>query len=342
MVTGIIKDPLYLEHDMGPAHVESPARLKAIYEMLEKDFSVPLTLISPRKAKEQHLYLIHSSEYVRMIKETAGKERVILDLDTSTSARSYDAAVLAAGGVLQSVDAIMNHQINNGFALIRPPGHHAEASKAMGFCIFNNIAVAAAYLEKNYGIKRILIVDWDLHHGNGTQNSFYSSDNVLYFSTHQFPCFPGTGRWSEIGQGSGKGYTVNVPLFTGKNDQDYLFIFQKILAPIAAKFQPEFILVSAGFDIHKNDPLGGMLVSDEGFGALTSELLLMARKYSQGRLLFALEGGYSLDGLSGGVKQVLLQLSNEDLKPPPEAQPNPVTTQETASVIEILQDFWLL
>lgn len=340
MRTGIVKDWQYTEHNMGAFHVENPKRIEAIYHMVEKEISFPLLEIKPRPAKEEEIQTVHSPSYIKAIKETSGKERVHLDPDTATSSRSYEVALLAAGGLLEAIDLIMDGKIKNGFALVRPPGHHAETSRAMGFCLFNNVAVGAEYLIKKHGLKRILIIDWDLHHGNGTQHSFYDRNDVLYFSTHQFPHYPGTGYWDETGQGNGEGFTVNVPLSSGKTDEDYLFAYRKILSPIAALFKPEFILVSAGFDIYKADPLGGMNISDEGFGALTSEFLDSAKDFSKERILFTLEGGYDLNGLREGVKQVLLQLSGEAKKPEIEDKISSITERELTPVFETQKKYW--
>jgi acetoin utilization deacetylase AcuC-like enzyme len=277
---------------------------------------------------------------VNTIKSTAGKEHVQLDPDTSTSEKSWEVACLAVGGVLNAIDSIMAGKIQNGFALVRPPGHHAEASQAMGFCLFNNIGIGAAHLIQKHGLKRILVVDWDLHHGNGTQNSFYDSAEVLYFSTHQFPHYPGTGHWNEVGKGKGEGFTVNVPLRAGKTDGDYLHIFQQILRPITSEYKPQFILVSAGFDIYEGDPLGGMQITKQGFAALAAELLDLAAEFSQKRLLCALEGGYDLQGLHDGVEQVLHQLAGEASKPSIEPILSSATDQELAPVAEIQKKYW--
>jgi len=340
MKTGIVKDWRYLDHDMGAYHPESPKRIEVIYQMIEKEIKFPYLEVVPRPAKEEEIELVHSPSYVKIINQTTGQTRVFLDPDTSTSARSYETALLATGGLLKALDLIIEGKIANGFALIRPPGHHAEASRAMGFCIFNNVAVGAEYLLKNRNFKRVLIVDWDLHHGNGTQNSFYSRKDVLYFSTHQFPYYPGSGDFDEVGEKEGKGYTVNIPLSTGKTNEDYLYIYKKILSPVAAAFKPEFILVSAGFDIYGGDPLGGMNITEEGFGALAAELLSLAKKYSQDRILFALEGGYSLSGLARGVKSVLFQLSGEAKQPPLKPAASPLIERELAPVFEIQKDYW--
>jgi len=341
MKTGIVKDWRYLEHNMGEGHPESPERIRAIYEMLEEEKGLAsLPLIAPRPATEKEVALIHTQEYVEQIKETAGRERVHLDPDTSTSPRSYEVALLAAGGLLEAADRIMAGKVRNAFALVRPPGHHAEASQAKGFCIFNNIAIAAQYLVEKWGLRRILIVDWDLHHGNGTQNAFYSRDDILFFSTHQFPHYPGTGHWSEVGEGKGEGFTVNVPLAPGKTDDDFLFIYRKLLSPIAAAYKPEFILVSAGFDIFAGDPLGGMEVSVKGFGAMASELMNLADKTAQGRLLLTLEGGYNLFGLQDGVKSVLLALSGQRPESPAKLSISASLEPELAPVIKVQKAFW--
>ena len=340
MKTGIVKDMRYMEHNMGDFHPESPKRIEAIYQMIEKDISFPYLTIEPRAATEEEIQWVHTSSYVSKIKATSGKERVALDPDTSTSARSYEVALLAAGGVLKAIELILQGKVQNGFAFIRPPGHHAEASRAMGFCLFNNVAVGAEYLLRKHNHKRILIVDWDLHHGNGTQNSFYDRNDVLYFSTHQYPHYPGTGHWSETGQGDGKGFTINIPLSPGKTDNDYLYIFEKLLSPIAEKFQPDFILVSAGFDIYEGDPLGGMQITAEGFGALAHALMRLADKHCKDRLLFALEGGYNLLGLSTGSKEVLLQLSGQKKSSGIQPDASQAAQRELQPIFENLKKFY--
>ena len=342
MRTGIIMDKRYMEHDMGAFHVENPKRLEIIYDMIEKEISFPFLKIEPRLANQDEIEMIHTPSYINSIRETAGKESVILDPDTSTSARSNEVALLAAGGVLNAIDLIMEKRIQNVFALIRPPGHHAESSHAMGFCLFNNIAIGAEYLLKKHRLQRVLIIDWDLHHGNGTQHSFYSRKDVLYFSAHQYPHYPGTGQWGEVGIREGEGYTVNVPLSGGKTDEDYLYIFKNILSPIASAFKPDFILLSAGFDIYTGDPLGGMQVTGEGFGALACQLLELAHSHSEGRFLVALEGGYDLQGLRDGVKYVLLQLSGEAEKPNTDEKASLHTESELIPVFETQKKYWPL
>lgn len=338
--TGLVRDRRFLDHTMGPGHVESPLRLEAISAMLAEEKPDNLTEIAPRPATEQELELIHTAAYVRSIRETAGKPLVVLDPDTSTSALSWETARLAAGGTIEAAEAVRRGEVRNAFALVRPPGHHAEAGRAMGFCIFNNVAVAAAHLVRNAGLKKVLIADWDLHQGNGTQQAFYERRDVLYFSTHQYPYYPGTGFWDETGKGEGQGFTVNIPLSPGKGDRDYLFIYRNILGPIAAEFRPEFILVSAGFDIYGGDPLGGMEVSPEGFAALAAELLSQAAHLCGGRILFALEGGYSLAGLKEGVKQVLLQMNGTGKTPSLPAEASVSTLKELAPALDHLRRYW--
>jgi len=344
MNSGIVKDLRYADHNMGAGHPESPERIRAIYERLEKEKSLAsLTLIPPRPATEKEIAFIHTQEYIEQIRETAGRERTFLDPDTSTSARSYEVALLAAGGLIEAADRIMDGKVQSAFALVRPPGHHAEAAQAKGFCIFNNAAIAAQYLVGKRGLRRILIVDWDLHHGNGTQNAFYSRSDILFFSTHQFPYYPGSGHWSEVGKGKGEGFTVNVPLTPGKTDDDFLFIYRKILSPIAAVFKPEFILVSAGFDIFAGDPLGGMEVSALGFGALAGELMKLAGQTAHDRLLLTLEGGYNLFGLQDGVTSVLRALNGQPAASPP-AMLNPSASleRELSPIVKAQKAFWQL
>lgn len=310
--TGIVKDRRYLQHSTGFAHPESPERLAAIYEMLDNPLMEwKFTEIEPREATHQEIEMIHSPSYVDFIASTAGKRSVFLDPDTSTSPETYEIAKLAVGGVCNAIDAVMDGKVNNAFAFVRPPGHHAEKDTAAGFCVFNNIAIGAMHAIKKYDIKRILIIDWDLHHGNGTQHSFYGDQRILYFSTHQYPYYPGTGSAQEIGRGQGEYYTINVPLSMGAGDAVFVKIFRKILQPVALEYKPELILLSAGFDTHFQDPLGGMRVTPEGFAAMTRVLLNIADACCQGRFVAVLEGGYHLVGLTRSVKAVLEEMMDE-------------------------------
>jgi acetoin utilization deacetylase AcuC-like enzyme len=307
--TAVVKDPIFMEHNPGPYHPESPERLRVLYQMLEDpEIRGGFLELKPREAKREDLERVHDPRYIDRIAETAGRPRTSLDPDTQTSARSYEAALMAAGGCLEAIDRIMAGEIKNAFAMIRPPGHHAEASRAMGFCLFNNVAVAARYAQASHGIERVMVLDWDLHHGNGTQWIFYEDPTVFYGSTHQFPYYPGSGSFQEIGKGKGAGYTVNVPLSVGHGDAEYVGIYRRIFCAIARSFKPQLLIISAGFDIYRGDPLGGMGVSPEGFGLMARVLLEMAEEVCGGRVLVALEGGYDLQGLREGGKAVLMEM----------------------------------
>ena len=301
--TGLIYDPRYLDHDMGAGHPESPDRLRAIMQHLEQSGTAArLTRIAPREAEDEWIMQIHTPSYLSMLKTHAPTHgRVSLDPDTSMSAGSLVAAYLAVGGALAGVDAVMSRQVDHIFCAVRPPGHHAEAGRAMGFCLFNNVAIAARYVQRKYGLTRVLIVDWDVHHGNGTQHSFEDDPSVLFFSTHQFPHYPGTGRESERGRGAGKGFTINVPMDAGEGDEEYRAVFQKSLVPAADDFKPEFVIISAGFDAHKDDPLASMGLTEGGYADLTGIVAGIAKRHADRRILSSLEGGYNLTALAASV-----------------------------------------
>lgn len=312
--TGVVSDKRYMEHVAHGYHPESHQRLEVLYGALqEPGMKENYGEIKPRLATQEELELIHVPAYIRLVASTAARTMTMLDPDTYACSKSYEAARLAAGGTLAAVDKVMEGELNNAFALIRPPGHHAESNRAMGFCLFNNVAIAASYALKAHQAKRALIIDWDLHHGNGTQHSFYERGDILYFSTHQYPYYPGTGFFSETGSGPGRGFTVNVPLSAGPGDGEYFRIFEEILEPIALEFQPDIVFVSAGFDIYYQDPLGGMQVTAQGFANLTRIILDFARETCRGKVVFVLEGGYHLEGLRESVREVLKTLRGEIL-----------------------------
>lgn len=306
---GIVLDKLYVDHDNGMGHPESPERILAIVDMLKHtNLFDEVIKIEPRDATKEEITLVHTPEYYDKIAATRGRPKVFLDADTSTCPVSFDAALRASGGMLSAIDSVLSGQTDRAFPLVRPPGHHAESDRAMGFCLFNHVAVGGAYLTEVKGMERVLIVDWDLHHGNGTQHMFYDTSKVLYFSTHQYPYYPGTGASTEVGSGEGKGYTVNAPLPPGMGDNEYLKIFTEILSPVIDQYRPEFTLVSAGFDTFYEDPLGGMKVTPEGFAKMTRLLTDAAEKHSDGKIVFILEGGYNLDGLWISTKEVIEEL----------------------------------
>ncbi len=298
---GIVHHPLFQEHDPGSFHPESPARLRAIDQALNhwpgRDRLQPIPL---REATPQELARVHRDSHIQRVAATEGK-RASLDPDTQTSPASYRAALAAAGSLIALCDAALEGRVAHGAALVRPPGHHATPSRAMGFCLFNNVAVAAAHLVEARGLERVLIVDWDVHHGNGTEEIFYQDPRVLYFSTHQSPFYPGTGAVDSVGRGQGEGYTINVPLPAGQGDSTFVRIFEDLLLPVANAFRPRFILVSAGFDAHRADPLGGMRLSSAGYGALTAVLRDIADQHCPGRIVLALEGGYDPPALGRSV-----------------------------------------
>jgi acetoin utilization deacetylase AcuC-like enzyme len=343
MKTGVVCDGRYADHDMGAYHVESPQRILALNRMLETAPPAPFLPIEPRQASEAELEWVHERGYVAFVRSTAGRKRVVLDPDTSAGPKTYETARLAAGGVMSAVDSVMEGRVANALALVRPPGHHAEAGYGKGFCIFNNVAVGAEYLVRRRGMKRVLVADFDVHHGNGTQHHFYDRDDVLYFSTHRVPFYPGTGRASEIGQGPGRGFNLNVPLTTaGVGDAEYIFLYGKVLAAVASRYRPEFILVSSGFDIGAGDPLGGMSVSGAGFGALAAAFRSMAEAACGGRLVYVLEGGYNLRTLLEGVGETLMALSAEAPSPAAEAAatPSEAFLRQIEPSLRIFGEFW--
>jgi acetoin utilization deacetylase AcuC-like enzyme len=309
--TGIVRHERYIEHVMDRGHPESPDRLKAIYKMLDEEtMRDSFVTVNPRNATREELEMIHAPTYIDLVASTSGKPHYRLDMDTSTCAQSYEAALLAAGGFMELIRAVMEGRVDNGFALVRPPGHHAERNKAMGFCIFNNMAIGAQYAIENFSLQRILIIDWDVHHGNGTQNAFYEDPRILYFSIHRYGFFyPGTGAATEVGRGKGEGFNVNIPLSNGAGDSVYAIFFESLLKPVALEYNPQLVLVSAGFDVHFDDPLGGMEVTPPGFSRLTQIVMEIAEATAQGKLAFTLEGGYSINGQRDSVKAVLNELA---------------------------------
>jgi len=298
-----------LKHDNGPGHPERPDRLLAIRRRLaERGLLDRLLLLQPDEAPLDSLALVHDRAYIEAIRRACERAPVRLDPDTGVSPGSWRAALLSAGGALQACDAVLAGKARSAFVCTRPPGHHAEAGRAMGFCLFNNIAVAARHLQRAHGLGRILIVDWDVHHGNGTQHMFESDPTVFYFSTHQFPFYPGTGSARETGSGRGAGFTLNYPMPAGSGDAEYIEVFQSVLCPEIDRVQPEAILISAGFDAHRDDPLAGMSLTEKGYAALTSILREAAGRHCDGRIISLLEGGYDLQALAASVEAHLLAL----------------------------------
>ena len=312
--TGYASDPFYLRHETEP-HPENPGRLTAIQNRLESsEFYNNLIPIQPRKATAEEIGMVHDSGYVASVKQSCADEVRNLDADTVISSNSYDAALLSAGAGMKAIDQLIDGNIHNAFCAVRPPGHHAEQDHAMGFCLFNNVGIAARYAQKTKGLNKIFIFDWDVHHGNGSQHSFYSDPSIYYSSMHQYPFYPGTGAGEETGTGDGLGTTLNLPMDAYSDDDDYLSAVEKKLIPEIQHYKPDLIIISAGFDAHQNDPLAQIQLTTDCFGKMTELLMGIARDVCDGRLLSMLEGGYDYDALSGSVQlhmQTLLTFEPE-------------------------------
>ena len=289
---------IFLKHDTGGFHPESPRRLEAILTHLKATgLWDKLRVETPRKATEEDIALVHSQEYINAVKEMARRGGGQLDPDTVVSRDSYEAALYAAGALVDATDAVMAGKATNAFCMVRPPGHHATPARGMGFCLFNNVAIAARHLLSRHHLQRVLILDWDCHHGNGTQEAFYEEPRVLYISLHRWPFYPGTGSQGETGTGPGKGFTLNVPLDWNISREEYLEVFEKVLKGQAKDYRPEFVLISAGFDTYAEDPIAGLGLEAEDFRRLTELTIEVARESASGRIVSCLEGGYSLEGL---------------------------------------------
>ena len=302
--TALVYDDIYLEHKTPASFPESPQRLTAIIDHLKADgFYSKLVHLAPLAATQEQICAIHSPQYVQRAKRSCERGDSMLDtLDMPISTRSYEAAVMAAGGAIVAADAVAKGEVANAFCAIRPPGHHARKDAAMGFCMFNNVAIATRHVQQQHGLTKILIVDWDVHHGNGTQEAFYDDPNVLYFSVHQYPFYPGTGSASEKGSDKGLNHTINVPLPAGSGDKEFIEAFEQQLRPAAMAFAPQFVFISAGFDAHDGDTLGQMKVTTEGYARLTRIVKEIAGACCHGRIVSVLEGGYNLEALAAAVE----------------------------------------
>jgi acetoin utilization deacetylase AcuC-like enzyme len=305
MLTGIVRDDRYLDHMPGHTHPEHPGRLRTIHEMLDANSPSGLVQIPATPATLEELELVHTPTYVKKVLKTSEQTHTSLSPDTPACSKSYLSAWLAVGGCLRALDALMDRKCQACFCLVRPPGHHALGDRAGGFCFFNNLGIAARYARQKYGLKRILIVDWDIHFGNGFQELFYSDPAVLCFSSHDMLLYPFSGAMEETGGGSGAGYTVNIPLSRSFEDGDILYIYGEILTPIIRRFQPELILVAAGFDGHREDPIGLSRMTSRGYGRLTRLLLQLLPEAGNPPLLLSLEGGYNFRALADSVLEVI-------------------------------------
>ncbi len=315
---GYLLDNRYLLHDPGIDHPESPQRLIAIEQALEIFAAGERwRLIQPRKANAEELQLVHAPIHLERVEQAAKRAPVYLDPDTLVSTDSYETALLAAGGVLQCIDSIFSGRLRRIFAFVRPPGHHAGHDKARGFCLFNNVAVAAAYARSKYRLERLAIVDFDVHHGNGTQSSFYDDPSILYISSHQYPFYPGSGFFNEAGRGTGKGYTLNFPLPEGSGDSNFIPIYSKIVPAVLAQYSPQLIIVSAGFDGHYCDSLGGLSLTHSGYAAAAASLIASAERLCEGKICFVLEGGYSSQGLKDSIGAIMTEMEKQSPRETP-------------------------
>ena len=317
MEAGFVYDPIYLKHDTGQ-HPENANRLEAVTSHLEQtELEQQLIHIRPHAASTEELSLVHDEQYISHIRDVAQKGGGWLDADTVMSANSYEVALYAAGGAIRATEVVMNGEAGSVFALVRPPGHHATHTQARGFCLFNNVAIATEYALVNHKLERILIVDFDVHHGNGTQAAFYDNPHVLYISTHEYPFYPGTGSIEETGSGAAEGTIINIPLPAGSGDTEYLEVFEQIIVPAAIRFKPQLILVSAGYDTHWADELALMQVSVTGFAQMVKIIKGLGDELCDGRLVFSLEGGYNLTALAASIRATFdILLGNAAIEDP--------------------------
>ena len=299
----LVHSDRFAEHQTPPGHPERPERAEVMDAVAGRWRARGVEIVAPREATKAQLARVHDVEYLRRISETAGRA-MALDSDTYTSPESHEVALLAAGACIDAVERVIGASHVAAMALVRPPGHHAERDRAMGFCLFNNVAVAAAH-ARALGAGRVAIVDYDVHHGNGTQHIFEADPHVLYVSTHQYPYYPGTGAAEEVGRDLGRGFTVNLPLEVGAVDEDYQTVFASVVIPVLRQFEPDLVIVSAGFDAHERDPLGGMRLTTAAFAAMASELRAVAEECCRGRIVASIEGGYDLHALAGSIDATL-------------------------------------
>lgn len=337
MTIALYDDPAFREHDAGAGHPERPERVDAIREGIRTaGLEARLDVRKARPATQEELERVHTPTHVRSIRLTTGRDHQF-DPDTHAGPKSYEAALRAAGAVVDAVDGVLSGDLQGAFCLSRPPGHHSEANRAMGFCLFNNVAVAAGHALAS-GLERVLVVDFDVHHGNGTQAIFWEDPRVLYVSSHAYPFYPGTGSVGEVGAGKGRGFTVNLPLPGGCGDAEYCRVYREVVEPVARAFAPQLVLVSAGFDAYGGDPLAGMALTAQGYAELAAACLDMAQASAKGRVVFALEGGYDLDGLALSGAAVAGQLLGD---PRPGLSPTSPALDPLIDVYRrVLKPFW--
>jgi acetoin utilization deacetylase AcuC-like enzyme len=338
----LVHSDRFAEHQTPPGHPERPERAEVMDAVAGRWRAQGVEIVAPRTATREQLARVHTAEYLRRISETAGRATA-LDPDTYTSPESHEIALLAAGAAIDAVERVMGTSHVAAVALVRPPGHHAEQDRAMGFCLFNNVAVAAAH-ARALGAAKVAIVDYDVHHGNGTQHMFEADPHVLYVSTHQYPYYPGTGAAEEIGRDAGRGFTVNLPLDAGAVDEDYQAVFAGVVIPVLRQFEPDLVIVSAGFDAHERDPLGGMRLTTPVFAAMTGELRAVADECCRGRIVAVVEGGYDLQALAGSLDGVIDTLHGAASPAvwPTSGIPSDRGHESVAAARRVLAPFWTI
>lgn len=339
-ITGLVYDDIFLKHSNGPGHPECPERVETIRNMLEdKGFLEKLQQVPVREATKEEIIAVHSEEHYNFILSTRNSDLTRIDPDTSANTYTFDAALKGSGGFISSVEKVSSGKLDSSFTLPRPPGHHAEKARAMGFCFFNHVAAGAASLLDS-GYDRVMILDWDVHHGNGTQDIFYDTPNVLFCSLHQFPFYPGTGSLNDTGTGKGEGFTVNIPMAARMTDDDYMQIMNTVVRPVIQNYEPQFILVSAGFDSYFIDPLGGMQVTEKGFAAMTRFVMEQAEQHCGGKTAFVLEGGYNIQGLYTIMEAVTAELLDLNKTLIHEPKSSSGCDMAIESVIETYSRYW--
>ncbi len=342
-LVGVLSHPYFRLHDTGD-HPENRVKVDRIMDTLDgAAYGDRFMRFFPRYARAEEIALVHTPAYVDLIRSSAATAGGWMDTDTRIGPGSYETALLAAGGVIAAVDNVMMeafHRPDGVFCVIRPPGHHATRDRAMGFCLFNNVAVAARYAQRTFGLDRVMILDWDVHHGNGTNDLFHDDPSVLFVSLHQWPLYPGSGWLTDVGEGAGEGYTVNIPIPPAAGNAAYQAAFERLVEPIAEQFAPQLILVSAGQDCHAADPLSDMMVTLDGFRWMTRAVRRMAERHARGRYVLALEGGYNQHTLPWLVRGIVAAMADveDDTSDPfaPDAARN-VTAREGERLREVAE-----
>jgi acetoin utilization deacetylase AcuC-like enzyme len=339
MTSAYVTHPRYPEHDLA-GHPEHAGRIKAVWAEMDKTgLRSRMNSLQPEMIDEGLILAVHTAKYIELLRwtETAHQEHIHFDADTYGGATIYEIARLSAGGVVMAVDEVMSGRTHNALAAVRPPGHHAMPDHAMGFCILGNVPIATRYAQKQYGVERVMIVDFDVHHGNGTEAMFYDDPSVLFISSHQYPFYPGTGALTDTGRDAGVGHTINIPLSAGHGDRSFAELYQHVLWPAAERFKPELIIVSAGFDAHWLDPIAGMRLSLNGYAHLCRELIQMAKQLCEGKIVFAMEGGYNLEALSHGMVNIAHALLGDNTVSDPLGPPRDNREPDIAPLVAKLK-----